>query len=226
MRFNTGILLSLLALESAVGAPAPQYESESESVVASSAAGTAEASPLPSDSVSVSASASTAASTKACKAKGDQPKWGQLWGEHRRPRVRPSASASKGSDTTALPTGEPVPRPSAVESPIEQAPSVVVTEIAAGASDPPSDPSPSEIEMPSAVETAPVVVTATAIEAGASDGYEQSASSEVISSAVTQPSPAAGGGDAAPEGFESEILNAHNVFRATYGMSCLHASSG
>ena len=226
MRFNTGILLSLVALESAVGAPAPQYESEPESIVAASAAGSAEASPLPSDSVSVSASASTAASTKACKAKGDQPKWAQLWGEHRRPRVRPSASASEGSDTPPLPTGNPEPRPSAVEPPVEQAPSVIVTEIAAGASAPPSDPVSSEIEMPSAVETAPVVVTATAIEAGANDGYEQPASSQVVASAVTQPSPAAGGGDAAPKGFESEILNAHNVFRATYGMSCLHVSSG
>jgi len=226
MRFNTGILLSLIALESAAGAPAPQYESESESIVASSAAGSAEAFPLPSGSVSVSASASTAASTKACKAKGDQPKWAQLWGEHRRPRVRPSASDSEGSDTPPLPTGDPEPRPSAVESPVEQAPSVVVTEIAAGASDPPSDPSSSEIEMPSAVETAPIVVTATAIEAGASDGYELPASSQVVSSAVTQPSPAAGGGDVAPEGFESEILNAHNVFRATYGMSRRRVSLG
>jgi hypothetical protein len=215
MRFNTSILLSLLALESVVGAPAPQYESES--VVASSAAGSAGASP--SMSAPASANVSAGAGTKSCKAKGDKPKWGQLWGEHRRPRVRPSASApapagDEGGFEIPIPTGAPDPRPAA---------SVVFTEIAAGASEAsPSDTSPSEIEMPSAIESAPVVVTATAIEAGAGDGYEQPAYAEVapspVTSAVTQPSPVAEGGNLAPGGFEADILKAHNVFRATYGM--------
>jgi hypothetical protein len=93
--------------------------------------------------------------------------------------------------------------------------------------------------MPSVVETAPVV-TPTAIQAGgdgevvqfppsqvaqpsvvevSSSSYSYESSSSSSWSSSFQPAPSAGSGGGAPAGFEADILNAHNTFRATWGMS-------
>jgi hypothetical protein len=96
--------------------------------------------------------------------------------------------------------------------------------------------------MPSVVETAPVA-TPTAIEAGGDGEVEQSPPSQVAQSSAAgssyafessysyksssssswsssaQPAPSAGSGGGAEAGFEADILNAHNTFRATWGMS-------
>jgi hypothetical protein len=227
MRFSAtttaSILFSLLALE-AVGAPAPQYDT---TIIVSTTVDLAAGSAIDASSPSAAASAET--SVKACKAK---PARAQAWGQHRRPR--PSAAGnpapsqeipSSGSDTPPAPSSE------AAASSIIPITSVVETE-----------PSPVESQMPSVVETAPVV-TPTAIQAGgdgqviqsppsqvaqpsvvqassafeSSYSYESSSSSSWSSSA--QPAPSAGSGGGAPAGFEADILNAHNTFRATWGMS-------
>lgn len=232
MRFSAtttaSILFSLVALE-ALGAPAPQYDTTIiVSTTVDAAAGSAQVSDIPTSS----APASVATSAKACKAKTGSPPWAQAYGEHRRPRPSASASASgnpapsqevssSGSDTTSseVPEHSIIPITSVVET----------------------EPSPVESQMPSVVEIAPVV-TPTAIEAGgdgeveqspppqvaqssaaessfafeSSYSYESSSSSSWSSSAQPAPSASAGG---APAGDLADMLEAHNVFRATWGMS-------
>jgi hypothetical protein len=220
MRFSAtttaSILFSLLALE-AVGAPAPQYDTTIiVSTTVDVAAGSAQISDIPISS----AQASVATSAKACKAKAP---FAQAWGQHRRPRPSAAGGAASSQEVPSDTPSSEVPEPSII--PIT---SVVETE-----------PSPVESQMPSVVETAPVV-TPTAIEAGgdgevvqsppsqvaqpsvvevssafeSSYSYESSSSSSWSSS--SQPAPSAGG---APAGFEADILNAHNTFRATWGVS-------
>jgi len=218
MRFSAtitaSILFSLLALE-AVGAPAPQYDT---TIIVSTTVDLAAGSAIDTSSPSASASAET--SVKACKAKSERAQSGR----HRRPR--PSASAS-GNVTSSQEVPSDIPSSVVLEPSIIPITSVVETE-----------PSPVESQMPSMVETAPVV-TPTAIEAGgdgeveqspassqvaqssavafeSSYSYESSSSSSWSSSAQPAASASAGG---APAGFEADILNAHNTFRATWGMS-------
>jgi hypothetical protein len=225
MRFSAtttaSILFSLLALE-AVGAPAPQYDTTIiVSTTVDVAAGSAQVSDIPLSS----AQASVAASAKACKAK---PPFAQAWGQHRRPR--PSAAASGGAASSQEVPSD-TPSSEVLEPSIIPITSVVETE-----------PSPVESQQPSVVEPAPVV-TPTAIQAGGngevvqsppsqvaqpsvvdvSSAFESSYSYEVSSSSSwsssSQPAPSAGSGGGAPAGFEADILNAHNTFRATWGVS-------
>jgi hypothetical protein len=250
MRFSatiTGsILFALLALDGAVGAPAPQYDTTEivMTTVEATAAGSAMASSSIVESASSAPAASASASKNACKAKTAQPEWAQLWRQHRRPR--PSASAA-GDSASAAPTGQEqvsssgseVSSVSSSDSSLIPITSVVETE-----------PTPVASEMPSVVETAPIV-TATAIQAGGNGGavqnprpsqvvkpsvvttsssYAYSASSEWSSStqwstSSAQPAPSAPASAAgAPEGFAADILNAHNTFRATWGTSYLCSS--
>jgi hypothetical protein len=230
MRFSAtataSILFSLLALE-AVGAPAPQYDT---TIIVSTTVDLAAGSAIDTSSPSAAAAASAETSVQACKAKLER---AQAWGQHRRPRPPTAGGAassqeipSAGSDTPAVPSSEAA------------APSIIpITSVVE------TEPSPVESQMPSVVETA-TAVTPTAIEAGgdgevvqsppsqvaqpsvvevssafsSSYSYESSSSSSWSSSA--QPAPSAGSGGGAPAGFEADILNAHNTFRATWGM-CL-----
>jgi len=226
---TASILFSLLALE-AVAAPAPQYDTTViiSTTVEATAAGSAVASSPTIQSAPSSTRAVASASPKACKAKPAKPSWGQLWRQHRRPR--PSASG----DTT--PTGQ-----GQVSSPASQVPSVASSNAPLPSVEAPPSPSPTNIPIPSAVEIVEPV-TATAIQAGNDGGVEQNpvAQPSVVEpsssydysstfefsssfeSSATQPSvstsaPAQGGGIGAPSGFASDILSAHNVFRATWG---------
>jgi len=230
---TASILFSLLALE-AVAAPAPQYDTTVIvfTTVEATAAGSAVASSPTIQSAPSSTTAVASASPNACKAKSAKPSWGQLWRQHRRPR--PSASG----DTT--PTG-----PGQVSSPASQVPSVASSNAPLPSVEAPPSPSPTNIPIPSAVETVEPV-TATAVQAGSDGGVEQpplaqpsvvgstssyefSSTFEVSSSfesSAAQPSasasaPAQGGSNGAPSGFASDILSAHNVFRATWGTSPL-----
>jgi len=233
MRFSAtttaSILFSLLALE-AVGAPAPQYDT---TIIVSTTVDLAAGSAIVTPSPSAAAAASAETSVKACKAK---PERAQAWGQHRRPR--PSASGNAASSQEVPSSGSetpPVPSSEAAAPSIIPITSVVETE-----------PSPVESQMPSVVETGPAV-TPTAIQAGgggevvqsppsqfaqpsvieassafgSSYMYESSSSSSWSSSAQAAPSAGTGGG--APAGFEADILNAHNTFRATWGMSLVSA---
>lgn len=229
MRFSAtttaSILFSTLALE-AMGAPAPQYDT---TIIVSTTVDLAAGSAI--DTLSPSAAASAETSVKACKAK---PERAQGWGQHRRPRPSASGNAvpsqevpSSGSDTPPVPSSEAA------------APSIIpITSVVE------TEPAPVESQMPSVVETAPAV-TPTAIEAGGdgevvqsppsqvaqpsaveassafewSYSYESSSSSSWSSSDQPAASAPAGGGDTAPPGDLADMLQAHNEFRATWGMS-------
>jgi hypothetical protein len=229
MRFSAtttaSILFSLLALE-AVGAPAPQYDTTIiVSTTVDVAAGSAQVSDIPVSSAQVS----VATSAKACKAK---PPFAQAWGQHRRPR--PSAPAAGGaassqevpSDTPSSEAAAPsiIPITSVVEtepSPVESQPSVVEnapvvtpTAIQAGGDGGVVQSSPSQVAQPSVVEVSSAF--------SSSYSYESSSSSSWSSSA--QPTPSAGSGDTAPPGDLADMLQAHNEFRATWGMSNLTQS--
>jgi hypothetical protein len=222
---TANILFSLLALE-AVGAPAPQYDTTIiVSTTVDVAAGSAQVSDIPISS----AQASVATSAKACKAK---PPFAQAWGQHRRPR--PSAPASGGaassqevpSDTPSSEVPEPsiIPITSVVEtepSPVESQPSMVETApvvtptaIQAGGDGEVVQSPPSQVAQPSVVEVSSAF--------SSSYSYESSSSSSWSSSA--QPAPSAGSGDTAPPGDLADMLQAHNEFRATWGMSKLTQS--
>lgn len=234
MRFSStttaSILFSLIALE-VVGAPAPQYDTTIiVSTTVDAAAGSASDSPV----------SSAATSAKACKAK---PAFAQAWRQHRRPRpsaagsgnAAPPAPApsqevpSSGNDTpsgvpassyvpiTSLVDTEPTPVESQMPSVVETAPVVTATAIGAGGDSEVIQNPPSQVAQPSAIESS------FTFESSSSSSSEWSTSSSWTSSA--QPAASASPeGNGAPAGFEADILQAHNEFRATWGMS-LHKTS-
>ena len=219
MRFSAtttaSLLFSLLALE-AVSAPAPQYDT---TIIVSTTVEAAAGSAI--DTSSPVASAAT--SLKACKAK---PKWVQAWAQHRRPRPSAIGGAASSQDVpsgtpssdvsepsivpiTSVLQAEPRPVESQMPSVVDTAPVVAPTAIQAGGDGEVLQSPPSQVAQPTVVETSSAVES--------SYSYESSSSSTWSSSA--QPAASAQAGSGAPAGFEADILAAHNVFRATWGIS-------
>lgn len=219
MRFSAtttaSILFSLLALE-AVGAPAPQYDT---TIIVSTTVEAAAGSAI--DTSSPAASAATSA--RACKAK---PKCAQAWAQHRRPQpsaiggaassqeVPSEIPSSGGPEPSIVPItsvlqAEPRPVETQMPAVVDTAPVVAPTAIQAGGDGEVLQSPPSQVAQPSVVETS------SAFESSYS--YESSSSSSWSSSA--RPAASAQAGSGAPAGFEADILAAHNVFRATWGVS-------